>query len=200
MKKALIIFFSLVLVFNLSTVVLAQGDEHPGDNIQDRLEDLREKRDENKQRRQDRLEELRRDVREKVATRQAQAKTRVLEKIKEIFGKIINRYNAALARLDTISERIASRIDKLNEKGVDTSEAEAKLFEAEEAGFAAQGLIEDAKASVDAIDTSSDSVRDFVQVAKGAVRSAKKGLFDYHKALVETIRLLKASSDLRGNE
>ena len=102
-----------------------------------------------------------------------------------------------MARLDKIAQRIATRIDKLKARGVDTSSAESALLAAETKGLAAAAAIENAQAQIDAIDPTSASVRDAVHSARDAIGSAKKAVGEYHKALVSAIRNLKAAHDLR---
>ncbi|MEK9146690.1 MAG: hypothetical protein AAB639_00660 [Patescibacteria group bacterium] len=172
-------------------------------NFRDRLSDLRDRREEKldllRERNERRIEELRQReaIQERVATRQAEARQRVVERIKKVFAKILKRLEAALTRLDKIAERIATRIDKLKDKGVDTTAAEQQLIEAETAGAAAAQAIVDAGAAIEAIDSESSTVRDAVHAARDAVRGAKRALKNYHKALVEAIRELKAARELR---
>lgn len=193
----LAIFVSLAIYSSCRAgVILAQN---AGD-VEDRLHETREKRQEiiDRQKiKRENLKERKQDVREKIATRQAEVKQRVVEKIKNVFSKILRRLNAALARLDKIAQRIAARIDKLNARGVDTSAAQSALLAAETKGSAAAVAIENAQAQIDAIDPSSASVRDAVHSARNAVASAKGALKEYHKALVEAIKKLKSAADLR---
>ena len=168
--------------------------------FEDRLRELREDRqrklEEFKEKKQE-VKNQRQDLKEKIATKQAELRQRTVAKIKSVFTRILKRYNAALARLDKIADRIATRIDKLKARGVDTSAAQAKLTEAEGLGTAAAQAIVDAQAQVSAIDENSATVKDAVHTATTAMRSAKKALFDYHKALVAATRELKAAAALR---
>ena len=202
MNKKLVISFVLLflLVFSVASAVftlnvLAQSATFGG-NVQERLWELRETRQDLQERRQETLERHQ-AVKEQVATKQAEARQRVVKRIKAVFEKILQRLNAALVRLDKIADRIASRIDKLQAKGVDTSKAEAKLLEAEKLGSQAKATIDDAQAKIAVIDPASTTVKDAVHQVVETVRSAKKALFDYHKALVAAIRELKAAANLR---
>ncbi|OGD88472.1 hypothetical protein A3J17_01495 [Candidatus Curtissbacteria bacterium RIFCSPLOWO2_02_FULL_40_11] len=188
--------FTLVI-----TPIFAHADDEDSENgAQHRLEVLREKRDEAKQRFEDKREEIRAKqdtARDKVEEKLEIAKQKIAERIQKILAIIIRRLNAALTRLDKIAERIASRIDKLQEKGVDTSAAEAQLAEAEALGAAASLAISDAVAALESIDTTDTSVREAMHEAKAAIGEAKDALKAYHKGLVEAIRELKAASNLR---
>lgn len=196
MKRALFIYIlSFSLFLSLPTLIFAQSPL-PG-SFRERLEELRRQRQELIEQRREELLKRRQEIREGSATRQAQLQQKVVERIKIVFSMILRRYQAALVRLDKIANRIASRIDKLKAKGVNTAAAEAKLAEAERLGAAAGVSIEDAKAKIEAIDASSLAVRDAVKLSREAVRSAKKALFEYHKALAAAIRELKAAKALR---
>ncbi len=149
----------------------------------------------------ERRQELRQNVREKVeigkaASAAAGLKAKAVTAIKAAFEKILSRFDAALVRLDKISNRIATRIDKLNAKGVDTSAAKTALLSAESAGASAKQAIDKAKADVAAIDTTS-TVKDAVHASLASVKAAKESLKSYQKALVLAVRNLKAASGLR---
>jgi len=206
MFQRIVIFATCaILLLTLTTGVFANDLSNlQAGRVGDRLEELREQREESREINQQKLEEIkqrilqkRNEIAQKVATRQAENRERVVTRIKEVFGNILDRFNAALERLDKIAQRIASRIDKLNEKGVDTGKAEQELTEAETLGLEAENAIASASAQIEAIDTSNSSVKEAVSKSRTALKSAKVALFAYHKGLVEAIRELKASGQLR---
>jgi len=195
-KIFLALFFALLLSISTYSIVFAAPVNSATVNAQEKLQELRKSREELKKQNQERQEQritIRDDFTERVATKQAEVKKNVVEKIKTIFTRILKRLNAALTRLDKIAERIASIIDKLKGRGVDTTKAETALASAESLGARAASAISDAQAKIDAIDAQSTSVRDAVHAAKDAVRSARQALFDYHKGLVAAIREVKAA-------
>src|SRR3989344_2830871 len=196
MRREIFLPFFLAFLVSLAIysscaagLVFAQS----GETVNGRLENVRERRQEILERQREKRE----DVREKIATKQAQLRERTVLKVKSVFSKILRRYNAALARLDKIAGKIATRIDKLKARGVDTSAAEAALLNAESKGSAAAVAIDSAQAQIDAIDPSSLTVKDAVHVARNAIGDAKRALREYHKALVNAITKLKSSRDLR---
>lgn len=209
MKKELFLPFLLAIFVSASVVSLcsasliyAQGTTT--NSVENRLQEMREKRAQVIQNREQKMDELRQrqeerrdQVIERLATREAQIRERTVSRIKHVFANILNRFNAALGRLDKIAQRIASRIDKLKAKGVNTAGAEAALASAEQKGSAAALAISNAKSQIEAVDASSSSVRDAVHSAVNATRDAKQALKDYHKALVEALRQLKAANALR---
>jgi len=195
-KFTLLVLFVTVFILGTSnSSVYSQLDSSSANHnpFQKRLGTLKQKRLELKEKRDTKIQ----DFKEKVATRQSELRTKTVNRIKTYFSKILRRLTAAQTRLDKIEDRIASRIDKLKEKGVDTSKAEAALIQAENAGSAAASAIDNAQLEIGAIDAQSATVREAVSAAKTAVKQAKQALVSYHKALVAAIRQLKASADLR---
>lgn len=201
------ILLSLVLVFTAVGGIYATENNF---DAKSKLEELRSKRKEqiekekerlqkikeNKKEAVDKFKEKRDELKEKEASRRAEVKQKVAEKVKELLLRAAEHQGKTLERLDKIAEKIAARIDKLNEKGVNTGNALNELAEAEATGAVAQQAISDAKASIEAIDPSTADAA-AVEVAKETLRKSKKSLFDYHKALVEALRELKASKALR---
>src|SRR3989338_991198 len=119
-KIFLALFFALLLSISTYSIVFAAPVNSATVNAQEKLQELRKNREELKKQNQERQEQritIRDDFTERVATKQAEVKKNVVEKIKTIFTRILKRLNAALTRLDKIAERIASRIDKLRGKG-----------------------------------------------------------------------------------
>ena len=133
------IFFPLLLAAFISALVLSLCSAslvfaESTTGVEEKLDKARERRseliDRQKEKREN-FQEKKQDIYEKIATRQAEVKQHVVEKIKNVFSKILRRFNAALKRLDKIAQRIATRIDKLKARGVDTSSAEAALLASE---------------------------------------------------------------------
>lgn len=193
MKKSALPILLAVSIFAFSlTPVFAEN--LPG-GIQARLEQLRQNRE--------KLQEIRQDIksdvglRNSVASGTAQLRQRAVDTIKTVFVAILSRFDAALLRLDNIASRMASRIDKLTARGINTSAAQAALLQAETAGANAKQAIDKAKADVGAIDSSSTTVRQAVQVAVNSVKAAKSALKVYQTALVSVLKDLKAAAGLK---
>lgn len=207
MKKVFLLPLFVILLAVFSFDAFAISNDQSVGKMGERLEELRLKRQEIRDRNlekrqvlQENFKEKRENLQENREAKKEQFKGEAATRIRNAFAVILRRYNAALLRLDKISERLASRIDKLKAKGVDTSKAEADLASAEAAGAEAQAAIDAAQTAVDSIDTSSGDVRSVVSAAKDAVKNAKESLKKYHKALVLVTRDLKASADLRSEE
>src|SRR3990167_7995794 len=109
------IFFAFLLFFSVNFPLFAQTEDSSSvdtreqGSFQERLDKLRERRIERRQNLEERHEQLqkrRQDTREKIATKTAEIRKRVVSKIKSVFLKILNRHEAALVRLDKISQKL----------------------------------------------------------------------------------------------
>ena len=136
------------------------------------------------------------EVKEKIASRRAGVQARQVQHIKDIFGKILTRYETALNRFEKFFIRIDSRIAKLKAKGVDTSKAETALAAARVQYEVAKAAVADAKAKIAAIDPAT-SKREALKEAVTALKTAKKEIQRLHKALANTVVELKVAHSLR---
>ncbi|MDO8520981.1 MAG: hypothetical protein Q7S52_02600 [bacterium] len=143
--------------------------------------------------------------------RKAAAREKMAERRSVILQRIANRMieqmEKAIERLGKIATRVDSRIAKLKERGVNTAASEALLATARQKLTAATTAVESAKAAMGTALTAADvdangdgkpdkvdpgkKVREFLAAARNAVKDA-------HRALVETIKSLKSSAELRG--
>lgn len=138
------------------------------------------------------------EIKERVASKTAVQRARTVDRIKKIFDKITGRYESALGRLDKIVAKLQTRINKLKEKGVNTSAAEAALSTCLAKKSEAQAAITDARSKVAVIDSSSTNVRESVKISVEALHSAQRALRSYHKCLVEVTRTLKSIKPKEG--
>jgi chromosome segregation ATPase len=134
------------------------------------------------------------DREERQETRRVEAENRIRAHI----GAMLRRFNAAIDWLEKISERIESRIAKLKEDGVNTSEAEGYLNEAKteiaEAKSAVSSLSEAAEEAL-----SAESLREAFQRVRELVQTARESIKDAHAALIKAVRSLKPGIN-RGGE
>lgn len=174
-------------------------------HVLERRENLMASTTQKREEAKERAEEKRKNMQE----RREEAKKKIIEKRSEILKrlalKIIGRMNAAIERIEKLSDRLESRVAKFKEKGVDTSNTEALLVIAETKLAEARALVAlgegslgeavvvadlDADGDLDAKVDHGKPVREALAAAKDAVHAA-------HKAVVEAIASLKASAALR---
>ncbi len=132
---------------------------------------------------------------ERVAKRQ-EYKARLNEKMQKrlngFIDRIVNRMNAVVSRLEQIVSRISTRIQKMEDNGVDLTDAKAKLDDVNNLiGEArdAVSLLEDVSVDVITSETPKEQaheIRDAAKVAKDSIKAV-------HTALMETVKLIKAS-------
>jgi len=143
-------------------------------------EEMKEKRDALSERR----DEQRGKLREAAARR-----------IESFFARMYKRFEAAVERLDQLAIRIGSRIEKLKERGIDTSKSESLLATGKTRIQEAKDILLDVKGTDTAI-TESDTPKDVFMNVRDELKRAKEALKEAHAALVQSIRALKASAGI----
>lgn len=122
-------------------------------------------------------------------------RTRVEEtrkiRIKAFYGKIMNRMGAAVIRLQRLSERIDSRISKIEETSAYVSSARALLAVADGKIIEAANALSDAKNKINEILNSEETPKIMFEKIKDEVRVVKQAIKDAHAALVEVIIAIK---------
>lgn len=195
LKKLIAALVALGAIFSLQTFVFAQNAAGTTPTPKPRQEigqDIKERRQELNQD----FKQKRDELKEQEASRRAELKEKRLELVNKRFTYISRHLNAYLARLNKIADKIAARIAKLEARGVDTSKAQLKLDESVALKDAAKIAID--KAIIDAQSvTGSDDVKAATEKAVASIKEAKNALMAYHKKLVEAIRELKSSRELR---
>jgi len=193
MRRVFLTLFFAQLVFAVllvgGNVFALDTDNSRGEKFSQRVGDRRENR-----------QEKREDIKERVATKQAQLRREHIQRLKEVFDKILARYLTAIERLDKIVGKLERRIEKLNARGVDTSAATAHLAACRAKKAAAVEAIGNARAQLGAIDPESSTVKETVKVATDAMQQAKRAIHDYHKCLGEVTRGLKGKGLKEGTE
>lgn len=125
------------------------------------------------------------------------AKSERADRIASYLERVSRKMTAAVERLDILSSRIESRINKLEERGIDMTRTkellEAARVSITEAGESLKTALSDAREAL-SIDISRDS---FGKVVSGLAH-AKEKLREAHQTLVEVIRTMK--SGLEQNE
>lgn len=148
----------------------------------------------------ERFKEKSLDRQERLATKAADIRKRVIGNIKRVFTQILTRYSAALERLDKIAAKIQDRINKLNGKGVNISSAQTALNNCSGEKSQAQNAIQNSKDKVSQIDSNSQNIRLTVQTSQSALHDAKAALRAYHKCLVDVTKMLKVARGKEGTE
>lgn len=148
----------------------------------------------------ERVDERRAAVKEKVDERKAAVKEKVDAKrkaqIKQIAERTIKRLSAAVLRLEKLSDRLESRLDKLSAGGVDVSKSKELLAAARAKIAEAKAGIDEAKAEIETA-LSSESPKEAFQKVREITGAANEKLKEAHKALVSAISSASAKGGLK---
>lgn len=151
------ILIALMLMSAFATSVAYAEDSADDTGFDDK--NLREERKE-------RIEERREDIKENMTERREMIKENVTERreaMKERFDEfkkqrignlidiMVRRMNWAIERLENIADRVASRIETLEERGAEMTDARAHLADAREHIAQAQTLLGDIDTNVDTL-------------------------------------------------
>lgn len=140
---------------------------------------IKELRDERKVQMEQKLQEIKNKYQEQRQTR-----------IAAYMEKMINRFNAAATRLETLANRLDSHLTNLETKKVDTIEARALLV-------IAKTKIQVAKDSIILIQPTTDSALQSIDMkaafdsVKQIIAATQQTLKDVHAALVDVINSIK---------
>lgn len=146
-------------------------------------------------------------VEEKIAERRVQLQVRAQERITNLAANMSNRMDAAIARLNNITTRLETRIDKLSKDGVDTTTATETITSAQLSIATAAELIasidtkvaaavnaEDARAGWNEVKIQYGAIRDHIKTAHSELRATVTALkeavqaADYGNGASEAIR------------
>ena len=197
MKKQ---YFSTSLLLMLAlTVALPVSAKEGADDLQEkssttpralmmeRQEDRRESRQEYKASTTERLMEIRSNIEQRKASsteRRLEMQTNIAKRRVEHVTKVIL---ATIKRLEKIITRIESRIEKIKERGGDTTEAEDFVALAKE-------NLADAKVAVDAfinLDLSGSTAVENFEMIRAAAAEARENISSAHRNLMMAVRALK---------
>lgn len=162
------------------------------EKVEARKEEIQKQIEETRANIEARREELKKAAEEKRADIKQRLDERRQENIKRFASQMFDRFDAAIARLNTLADRIESRINKLEELGQDVAEYRALLDEGRakiELAIEAQAA---AETSVDEIVISDDPKSSF-EKCRGFTKEVVQALKAAHQALVDVIEAMKAT-------
>lgn len=188
MRNAARLLFAAGLMLPVFSFFIAFGSVHATDS--NRGEKFSQKLEERQLRQA--------QVKERVASKQADLRQDHIKRLKQVFTNILGRFRAALSRLDKIVDKLEARINKLNDMGVNTTNASAKLASCNAKKTAAEAAIDASVAEIAEIDETSTNARGTVHTSVDALKRAKGAIRDYHKCLVDVTRMLRASYPKEG--
>lgn len=140
-------------------------------------------------------DEARGAIRQRIEEKSEQFQQRIEEtrriKIRAYWGRIMGRMGIATTRLERIADRINSRLDKFQEKGVDVTKPRELLETAKTKITDAKAAVENAKNKIEEIMNSGGDAKTIFQQIKDELNKVKQAIKDAHSALVDVIVALK---------
>src|SRR3989344_4298661 len=165
--------------------------EEERESLKNRIEERREELKQN-------LEERREELKNEIEERKQNATDKITERVNQFVTKIIERFNTAANRLDILVIRIESRIEKIEARDIDTTEAKGLLVIAKEKIDTAKtsiSLITLPEITEDTASTTASSIKKAFETTKIQIEQAKKDLKAAHTALVDVINSLKPGNN-----
>lgn len=152
---------------------------------QGRLEEIREKFRERREEIQEQIEERRGAIRERISE---QKKIR----IRNFFGRLTRRMEAAISRLERLIARIEARIAKIEaaDSEIDTSDAKETLTEAKTKLTEVKAALADAQDGLEDI-LSAEDPKEAFRNARDLIKGIKEQLIEIHRLLVQAIGEIK---------
>jgi macrodomain Ter protein organizer (MatP/YcbG family) len=181
MKKFLLAFSSLSLLFLTFSYASAQNLFMPEVNNQQRVRVREENKEIGAQ--------VREEKREMISSKLEEAK---VQRIRARYGRLLNLFNAHLERLATLADRVESRLDQIdeNEEDIDTDELREMLEDAREKIALAQEEVQTLKDSFEELVMSENPGEAYAPV-KDLVLEMKGTLKEIRMILVEIVTQIK---------
>lgn len=185
---ALVLASGEALAFGQTNALMNPGAES-GQTIMQR-QTVKEKLEERREEIQNRIM-VRKEM---LATRGAEARARLKERKRELirnhYGRLNRRFQAAIARLEMIAERIESRLDLLADEGYAVEEQRAGVEKARSDIEVAKQLVSEAETEFGKAVDSETPIADFGAV-KETMLNVKELLKDIHRQLTLIIQSIK---------
>lgn len=141
------------------------------------------------------LEAKKEEIKSSVAERRENVANKIQERAFNFVEKVKERLEAAINRLEVLAQRIESRITKMKEAGISTTEAEKLLKIAKDKINKAEENVSLISLTTDLPTTTSSTTSEILRSAfatsKSQIEQAKKDLKSAHAALVDVINSLK---------
>lgn len=121
-----------------------------------------------------------------------------MQTIRNVVMRVANRFDVNIRNLESLSSRIASRINKFDQAGKNTMEAKAKLNEANIRILEAKDALMKLQAGIEAAITSTTPKKTFMASKDKLAKAVTDKIKSAHKTLVETIVILVKTSQSNG--
>lgn len=137
----------------------------------------------------DKIEEKRNAVKVNIEEKRGELQEKIMQRALDFTKKVVERYQAAVERLENIAERTDSRIAKFEASGSKQTKAKELMVTAKAKIELARNSVSDIKLDGEATTTAGIKL-EFDSLRK-AMEKAKEDLKDAHAALVDVIKNIK---------
>ncbi len=181
---------------------LEERRESLKEEMEEKRENLKKEMEEKREGAKEELETRKETLKDKMEERKDGALTKIQERLKKFNENVIERFEAAVERLEKLAQRIDSRIAKMEAENIDVKGAKDLMV-------VAKLKIETAKTSISGIDFESEVIasstatttvafkKDFESL-KLQIEKAKTDIKAAHAALVDVINSLKPGLNKKG--
>ena len=150
-----------------------------------------ENRGEEKQIREEVREEKREEIKQKLTENS-------IRRIRAYTERIVNRFNAALERFVILSDRVESRIQKIEEGGILLNDAKTLLQKTREEISLTEIKISEVPLKIDEI-IASENLKEMFKDSKEVFKTTNESIKAVHKLLVEVIKSVKSAVEKEGD-
>jgi len=145
------------------------------------------------------IEEKRAEIQQKQEDRKQQHAEKRMERIRAYFERVTKRLGAALERFTILGDRLNSRFEKLEGRGVNTDNSRAHLEVAREKITHAESILLNSKNEMEGL-LSGELTKETFSNVKKLIKDVITGIKDTHRSLINAIKEVKAAAQLRTNE
>ncbi|MCK5059545.1 MAG: hypothetical protein KAR00_00135 [Candidatus Pacebacteria bacterium] len=177
---------------------IEQKRETVREEIETRVRALKIDVEQRQEEARERLEEQKEKITDQANETREEARRRIRHGIDVSLNQIVRRLLAAIDRAELLAGRIFSRIEKLKEEGVDTSDPEEHLTTAKAEIEEALVIVEKIPEAITDIVTA-DTLREAFEEARELVKEAKEKIHSVYSHLREAIKSLKEIVKLKLN-
>lgn len=164
------------------------------DEVRQRREALKKEFEERRQALRADAERLREKFRQDAQVRRDELKKKLGEKraerVEQFFTQMLRKFEAAIARLTQLADRIAGRLNEAEARGRDVGALRTQLEQARTKIVEAEKALEDAKAKYTEAAKNPDFKAAFKNVRE-IVNGVQEKVKDAHKALVDVVNSIK---------
>lgn len=158
--------------------------------LEDKKESIKSEIESKREALKEEVENRKDSIKNSVEERRQNAVNKIKERIDQFLQDVAERFEAAINRLEKLSDRISSRINKLEAEKIDVSKAKELLI-------IAKAKIDIAKTSAGNITIASSTatttvaLKESFKSLKTIIETAKKDIKAAHAALIDVVKNLK---------